>query len=384
MVIEGNFDDIRAYRDDEIPAAIERIVSDPLLVPAARYAFPDLDIEVVKQMLRQCKTTNDIQIKVMYHVVNNIVKSTSSGFESMGAERVKSDTNGWLFISNHRDITLDAMLMQFVLFRHQLPTTDISLGDNLLRPEIVFEICKANNMVRIIRKDDVSQREFLENSRHLAEYIRLRIVQEGRSLWIAQRNGRTKDGFDMTEPGLIKMFTLSGTGNFEEDFAELHIAPVAISYEFEPCDVLKAIELCRRQSEEPYRKAENEDLISILTGLKSYKGAINMTFCEPIQREELHAIAELPRVEQCKALAELIDSRIHKEYRLFANNYIAYDMLHETDQFASKYDAVDKGRFEAHLAKAREAFVAAGVEVECAYRFLLGIYANPIESKMKY
>lgn len=384
MIVEGNFDDIRAYRDDEIPSAIERIVADPLLASAARFVFPGVDIEVVKGMLRQCKTTNDIQTKVMYHVVNNIVKATASTFDSMGAERVKSDGHGWLFISNHRDITLDAMLMQFVLFRHQLPTTDISLGDNLLRPEIVFEICKANNMVRIIRKDDVSQREFLENSRHLAEYIRLRIVQDGRSLWIAQRNGRTKDGKDMTEPGLIKMFTLSGNGNFEEDFAELHIAPVAISYEFEPCDILKAIELCRRQSEEPYHKAANEDLTSILTGLKSYKGAISLTFCEPIAREELHTIAELPRVEQCKTLAELIDRRIHTEYRLYANNYLAYDMLHGGEQFASKYDMVDKQRFEAHLSKAREAFAEAGVDVECAYRFLLGIYANPVEAKLKY
>lgn len=376
------FDDIRAYRDEEIPAVVERIASDPLLIPAAQFVFPNLDIEQVRALIRTCQTTDDIQRKIMYPAIGGIIHQTMRRFTSAGAERVPA-TNGWLFVSNHRDITLDAMLMQYALFENNLPTTDISLGDNLLHTPLVFEICKANYMIKVIRKDDVPMREFLENSRHLSEYIRLRINQSGRSVWIAQRNGRTKDGNDMTEPGIIKMFGLSGEGDFAENFKHLHIAPVAISYQYEPCDVFKAVELCRRRSDVPYRKAENEDFLSILTGIKAYKGDTNLTFCEPITEQELEQIAQLPRAEQTKALAELMDNRIIKEYKLYDTNYIAYDILHDSRRFAKYYTAEAEQQFALYLVRANAQFDVMGVDKDVAREILLGIYANPVEAKLK-
>ena len=375
------FDDIRAYRDEEIPAVVERIASDPFLIPAAQFVFPNLDIEQVRNLIRSCQTTDDIQRKIMYPAIGGIIHRTMRKFTTSGCEGI-NDNNSWLFISNHRDITLDAMLMQYALFENNLPTTDISLGDNLLRTPLVIELCKANYMIKVIRKDDVTMREFLENSRHLSEYIRLRINDAHRSVWIAQRNGRTKDGIDITEPGIIKMFGLSGGADFVENFSQLHLAPVAISYQYEPCDVFKAVELCRRQSDTPYRKAENEDFLSILTGIRQYKGDTNLTFCEPITTQELEAVAELPRAEQCKALAEIIDRRIVSNYKLFDTNYIAYDIKHNTRRFEKYYDTVAEQQFAIHLVRSNAQFEVMGVDKDVAREILLGIYANPVEAKL--
>lgn len=375
------FDDIRAYRDEEIPAVVEKIASDPLLIPAAQFVFPNLDIEQVRNLISSCQTTDDIQRKIMYPAIGGIIHRTMRRFTTSGCEHL-TDKNSWLYISNHRDITLDAMLMQYALFEKNLPTTDISLGDNLLRTPLVFELCKANYMIKVIRKDDVTPREFLENSKHLSEYIRHRINDAHRSVWIAQRNGRTKDGIDMTEPGIIKMFSLSGSADVVENFSQLHIAPVAISYQYEPCDVFKAVELCRRRSGAPYQKAENEDFLSILTGIKAWKGDSHMTVCDPITTEELEAVAQLPRAEQCKALAEIIDKRIISGYKLYDTNYIAYDIKHGTRRFAKYYTAAAEQQFALYLVRSNAQFEVMGVDKDVARDILLGIYANPVEGKL--
>ena len=201
-------------------------------------------------------------------------------------------------------------------------------------------------------------------------------------MWIAQRNGRTKDGIDMTEPGIIKMFSLSGSADVVENFSQLHIAPVAISYQYEPCDVFKAVELCRRRSGAPYQKAENEDFLSILTGIKAYKGDANLTFCEPITTQELEQIAQLPRAEQCKALAEVVDRRIISEYKLFDTNYIAYDIKHGTRRFAKYYSKSMEQQFAIYLVRSNAQFEVMGVDKDVAREILLGIYANPVEAKL--
>ena len=375
------FDDIRAYNDDEIPAVVERIASDPLLIPAAQFAFPNLDIEQVRNLISTCRTTDDIQRKIMYPAIGGIIHRTMRKFTVEGSEHIATDCSS-LFVSNHRDITMDALLLQYALFENNLPTTDISLGDNLLRTPLVVELCKANYMIKVIRKDDVTMREFLENSKHLSEYIRHRITEAHRSVWIAQRNGRTKDGKDMTEPGIIKMFSLSGSNDFVESFSQLHLAPVAISYQYEPCDVLKAVELCRRATGEPYQKRENEDFLSILTGLKAYKGDGTLTFCEPITAEELQQVGELSRGEQSKALAELMDKRIITGYKLYDTNYIAYDIVHGTRRFKKYYTQYAESQFSLHLVHCNAKFDTMGVDKDAAREILLGIYANPVEAKL--
>ncbi len=371
-----SFDDIRAYYDDEIPAAMQRIADDPLLEPAARFAFPNTDIETIRAAIRTCRTTDQIQKTIMYPAIKRIIDTTIADFESAGTENVSAD-GGQLFISNHRDIVLDAFMLQFALFTHSLPTTDIALGDNLLRPQLVADICRANHMVKVIRKDDVSPREFLENSRHLTEYIRLRI-QNGRKMWIAQRNGRTKDGRDATDQGLLKMLGMSGEGDFAKDFGQLKITPVSISYQYETCDIQKALELTARMSGEPYHKKQNEDFESIMSGILSPKGNVSITICEPISDDQLRTIGEMPKAEAYKALTDLLDRRIIENYRLHDTNYIAHDILHGERRYADRYTPEQEQVFRARLAKAEEHF---GAAADTAREIYLGIYANPVDAK---
>ena len=377
-----SFDDIRAYRDDEIPAAVQRIADDPLLAPAVRFAFPGMDIEAVRAAIRSCRTTEQIQRKIMYPVIKRILDSSVAGLDSCGTENVTPE-GGQLFISNHRDIVLDAFLLQFVLFTHSLPTTDIALGDNLLHPQLVADIFRVNHMVKVIRKDDIPPREFLENSRHLTEYIRMRI-ESGRKVWIAQRNGRTKDGRDATDQGLLKMLGMSGTGDFERDFGQLKITPVSISYQYETCDVQKALELTERMSGTPYRKRPNEDFYSIISGILSPKGDIAIAVCQPIEGEELHAMGAMPRPDAYKALTDAIDRRIIDNYRLHDTNYIAHDILHGSRRFADRYTAAQEQAFRSRLAAAESHFGEAAESADTAKtarEIYLGIYANPIDAK---
>lgn len=371
-----SFDDIRAYYDDEIPVAMQRIADDPLLEPAAGFAFPGMDIEAVRAAIRACRTTDQIQREIMYPAIKRIIDATIAEFTASGIENVSPD-DGQLFISNHRDIVLDAFMLQFALFTRSLPTTDIALGDNLLRPQLVADICRANHMVKVIRKDDVSPREFLENSRHLTEYIRLRI-ESGRKMWIAQRNGRTKDGRDATDQGLLKMLGMSGEGDFAKDFGQLKITPVSISYQYETCDIQKALELTARMSGEPYRKKPNEDFESIMSGIVSPKGNVCITICEPVSDEELHVIGEMPKAEAYKALTDLIDRRIIDAYRLHDTNYIAHDILHGERRYADRYTPEQERTFRERLAKAEERF---GDAAGTAREIYLGIYANPVDAK---
>lgn len=380
--MEDIYADIRPYNDDEIPQAMERVASDPLLKYVADYAFPGMELGKVQALIRSLRTTEEIQSKLMYGIIRHIVQTSVTDFTVGGVEKFE-DGRGRLLVTNHRDITLDAFMLQYVFYSSGLPTSDITLGDNLLRPQFVVDLCRSNRMIKIIRKNDVSPREFLENSRHLSEYLRLRI-NSGRSIWIAQRNGRTKDGIDMTEPGLLKMLGMGSAESFERNFAELNITPVSISYEIEPCDMLKAIELAHVATGETYHKSENEDQTSILTGILSPKGQVHIEICDRITEEELAEIARLPRAEQCKALAEAIDSRIIPSYHLFGTSYISHDILSGNGMYSSMYTAAQKSGFEKHLEKCREGFAAAGVDIATAERILLGIYANPVDRVTEY
>lgn len=375
--MEDIYSDIRPFNDNEIPAAMNRIAEDPLLIPVVQYSFPGKDIEEIKSLIRSFRTVEEIQANFLYGVIDSIIKKTVKELSFSGLENF-DDGKGRLLISNHRDITLDAFILQYIFFRAGLPTSDITLGDNLLKPDIVVDLCRSNRMIKIIRKDDISPREFLENSRHLSEFLRMRIGM-GRSIWIAQRNGRTKDGIDLTEPGLLKMVGMGSDEGFARNYDELGITPVAISYEYEPCDILKAIELTRKLSGEPYHKSENEDLTSILTGIRQKKGDVHFSITGRITLEELSAIEELPRGEQCKALADLIDSRILPSYRLFDTNYIASDLREGSDRYRSMYTRSQKDAFLGHLETCRQAFLEADVDTIQAQDILLGIYANPVE-----
>ena len=378
---EDLYSDIRPYNDDEIPAALERIVNDPFFVPAVNFAFPDADMERIAEVVRTCKTVDQLQERVMISIIQRIIEATIDNFTSSGVENIEKG-KGYLYISNHRDITLDSFLLQYVLFTNGLPTTATTLGDNLLRNQFVIDICRINRAVRVIRKTgDISPREFLSNSMHLAEYIRW-YISKGKSMWIAQRNGRTKDGIDATDQGVLKMVSLSGPNDFVENFSELSIAPIAISYQYEPCDIRKAIETTVTMLGGTYKKGNHEDENSILYGIRMPKGDVNITICEPITREELEECGALPKAEAYKRLKEIIDQRIYKNYKLHDTNYIAHDLLHRSKQYSEHYTPAAVKKFKGRMAYAEARFLEYGLDLKTARKVYLGIYAGPVETKI--
>ena len=378
---EDLYSDIRPYNDDEIPAALERIVNDPFFVPAVNFAFPDADMERIAEVVRTCKTVDQLQERVMFSIIKRIIDATIDNFTSSGVDQIEKG-KGYLYISNHRDITLDSFLLQYALYMNGLPTTATTLGDNLLRTQFVTDICRINRAVRVIRKtEEISPREFLQNSMHLAEYIRWYISQ-GKSMWIAQRNGRTKDGIDATDQGVLKMVSLSGPSDFVENFSELSIAPIAISYQYEPCDIRKTIETTVTQMGGSYRKSDHEDENSILYGIRMPKGDVNITICEPITREELEECGALPKAEAYRRLKEIIDNRIYKNYKLHDTNYIAHDLLHRSKQHAEHYTPAAVKKFKGRMAYAEARFLEYGLDLKTARKVYLGIYAGPVDTKI--
>lgn len=372
------FDDIRPYNDSEVHPALERIVANPLLSNIAKYLFPGKDENLFKQLLLSCNTKDDFQIKVMSGVVEKILADTSKGLTYEGLEYFDGGAKH-LIVSNHRDIVLDSAIIQLILFRHDVPRTEIAVGDNLITSSFIEDITRCNRMIKVIRS--TSPREVYTTSKVLSEYMRYRVSNQISSIWIAQRNGRTKDGIDVTEQGLLKMFDMSGSGDFVKDFNELSIMPASISYEYEPCDILKAIELyiTRRQK---YVKAEGEDLNSILTGIMQPKGRIHIQFNEPLTEEEVRAAAELGKNERFKALGIAMDRKIIANYKLWPNNYIAYDMLNGEGRFADKYTAEEKVAFEGYLNAIMQKSDKMEVDKAELKEILLGIYANPVVGKM--
>ena len=371
-----NFDDIRPYYDEEIPAAMQRIADSKEFPLLASYVFPDRPLEEVRQEVIGYKTVYDFQHGVMYYVNKQILRRTTTGFSTTGIEQLSSEKN-YLFVSNHRDIMLDASLMQNTLSDHGFDSCEITFGENLMQGQLVIDVGKSNKMFKVARPG-ANPREFYKSSLHLSEYIRHTITEKHQSVWIAQRNGRTKDGIDRTDQGIIKMFGMSQTNDIIASLAELNIAPVAISYEWESCDVLKAIELYNRR-QGPYTKQPGEDLNSILTGITGQKGRVHLAFCEPVTEAQLRQLPCNSTNEFNKQVATLLDERICSAYHFTPNNYIAHDLREGKDEFREMYSQEEKDAFLQHLSileKFKEKY-----DIEVLKDILLGIYANPIDSK---
>lgn len=374
--MESMFDDIRPYNEEEISAAMHRIAENEYFPIISSYLFPDRSVDQVRNLLRSIDNVYDFQVKIMHEVNRSIIKQTIAEFSYGGLENISLDRS-YLYVSNHRDIMLDASLLQYILIENRIETTEISFGANLMQGEFVVDIGKANKMFCVERPSD-NKRDFYFASKHLSEYIRKAICERGSSVWIAQRNGRTKDGIDHTDQGLINMFRMSCPEDKISSIADLNILPVAVSYEWEPCDMLKAAEIlaCRKG---PYIKRAGEDMNSILTGVRQFKGRAHFEICRSVTADELDLYADSTSNDFNKQVAQLVDSRICAAYRLWPNNYIAHDMLSRSERYASFYTAEQRETFEQHLALAE-----AMDDGEALKEILLGIYANPVDSKERY
>ena len=344
------FDDIRPYYDSEIPSAMERIASDPVFPIIAAYVMPGIPLEAAKRKVLSIKTARQLQEDIMAGVIAEILSKSSDGMTYEGLEHI-DPSGAYLFISNHRDIMLDAAILQYILVINNLPSTEITFGANLMNPRIVVDIGKANRMFRVERPSAAtSAREFYNISRHLSDYIRYTVTGKNASVWIAQRNGRTKDGVDKTDQGVIKMLGLSAEGDQVRAMADLHITPMAISYEYEPCDFAKVAETAALERQGYYTKKTGEDLNSILSGVTTPKGRIHVKICKPLTEEDFAPFAGLPGNGFNRAVASLLDSRIRPAYKIMPTAYIASDILSGNDlQDNPNYTEAEASAFLNHI-----------------------------------
>lgn len=326
------FIDIEPYFDEQIPEAIQRILADPVLPMHVKWVNPNVDYNKFCEHLAQVTTVDEMQRNVMIPMLIHILRDTARYFTYEGLEHLDPKKQ-YLFVSNHRDITLDAAFLNMILNRNGIPTAEIAFGDNLIANKLIGELARCNKMFPIARSG--SRKDFYKASLLTSSYIRYCITEKGNNVWIAQRNGRTKDGNDRTEPGLLKMFSMSGPKDFEENMNQLHIVPVAVSYEFEPCADRKVHEIHEVIENGNYIKSPTEDLESIMQGMHDQKRDIHFCICPPITPEEIHECAMAESSDEnisrsnaaYSALAQLIDRRIHTGFKIFPNNEQMYELL---------------------------------------------------------
>lgn len=371
------FDAIRPFYDSEINEALHAVVNHPMMKTMMNFTFPDVEDEVWKEQLKKTHSIRDFQCNFIYNTIQKVLEKSSEGLTTSGFEKLEPNTS-YLFISNHRDILLDTTLLNVCLFEHGLVMTASAIGDNLVKKAFLATLAKLNRNFLVLR--GLSPREMLQSSKLLSEYMGQLLLRENRSVWIAQREGRTKDGNDETNPGVLKMI---GMASDEEDlmnyFKKLKIVPVSISYEYDPTDVLKMPQLMAEANNEVYVKDKNEDFMNIISGIMGTKKRIHISVGDVLDSEIDQIVAENDNVnKQVQALAQAIDDVILKNYQLWPTNFIAYDILNETDKFAHKYKESEKQLFERRLE------MRIGSDNPVTRQGFLAMYANPVVNKLKY
>ena len=346
----SQFDSIRPFYDAEVNAAIREIVDDPMLEAMMQFTFPEDQAKSWKDRMKHTHSLRDFQINFIYPAVRKVLEMSSEGLTVGGFEQLEPNTS-YLFVSNHRDIILDTSLLNACLYENGLVMTTSAIGDNLIKKPFLQIFSRLNRNFAIRR--GLSGRALLESSQLASQFIHKSLLRENRSVWTAQREGRTKDGNDSTQKGVLKMLTLAEKGSSPFNFFEkIQLVPVSISYEYDPTDSLKIPELIAKSKEEIYVKGENEDFITLLSGIMGSKKRIHIQV-NKVMTEEVRQLKkeELTQNEKLSKLGELIDQEIWKGYKLWPSNYIAHDLLHQKNQFTAQYTAAEKTSFEKRLSQ---------------------------------
>ncbi|MBR5835542.1 MAG: 1-acyl-sn-glycerol-3-phosphate acyltransferase [Bacteroidales bacterium] len=370
------FKSISPYTDEEAVVALGKLADHPLLSQFSLMFFPDQSPEFLKGIFKSLKSVDQFQELVMSRFVEWVLEQTVTEFTYEGIENIDPEKR-FLTLSNHRDIIFDPAIVQLVLFRNNIPLTEIAVGDNLVSSETIEYLLRSNRMIKVVR--GISARELYLSSQMLSKYIRVNVTNQRSSIWLAQRQGRTKNGYDTTEQGLLKMLDMSGSDDFQKNFEELNITPMSISYEYEPCDILKARELLISRTQK-YVKAEGEDLNSILVGIKQPKGNVHLTICKPLTAEEIAAAAACDKNERYQQIRHAVDVRVIDGYRLWKNNYMAYDMINESTKYADRYEQADVEKFSAYM-QHQLSTVEPELDKDELRKIFLEIYANPVVTK---
>ncbi|HET8886343.1 MAG TPA: 1-acyl-sn-glycerol-3-phosphate acyltransferase [Salinimicrobium sp.] len=368
----SEFDNIRFYKDEEVQGALQEYKKHPMIKALLHFTFPKKPMDVIYETLKECHSIRDFQTEIIYHSVQKVLEKSSEGLSYEGFEKLKKDES-YLFISNHRDIILDTSLLNCTLFENDLVMTASAIGDNLVQKPFLMALSKLNRNFLVQR--NLPPREMLKSSQNLSLYIKKLLLEDKRSVWMAQREGRTKDGSDVTQQGVLKMLAMAkGKESLPEYFSKLKIVPVAISYEFDPTDIMKMSELIAKKLQKAYVKTANEDFISILKGAIGNKGRIHITAGEIFDSKKLGKVVDedAPMNEQLQGIATAIDENIYNNYKLWPSNYVATDLLNEDNKYASFYSLKEKRQFERRVSKRVDE------SDPIARNSYLLMYANPV------
>lgn len=373
------YDDIRPFDPEELPAAFERLLSDAQFQQVLGYLYPGVPLETVKTKMMACKTNLEFQLAFCYGFLKDLMAKASKGFD-MNVEAVDV-TKRYTFVSNHRDIVLDSALLDVLLYDAGFNTTcEIAIGDNLLSLPWVKDLVRLNKSFIVQRS--LSPREFLMASKKMAEYMHYVVGEKNDNIWIAQREGRAKDSNDRTQPSILKMMAMGGEGSPVDRLRQLHIVPLAISYEYDPCDFMKAAEFQLRRDVPGWKKTALDDVNSMRTGIMGYKGEVHY-HCAPCIDGFLDNLSpDIPKTKVFDVIAEHIDKEIFRNYRLYPSNYIALDMLEGNEAHAGRYTAEDKAVFEKYLQGQIARIDIPNKDEAFLRERMLTMYANPARNSL--
>ena len=376
MVDLSEFEGISPYTDAEAAEALSKLAEFPLLPAISQKVFPNEEPDFLKNTLKSINTIDEFQVLVMQKFVRWVIETTAKNFSYDSIANIDPNKK-FLALSNHRDIILDPAITQLVLYANGIPMTEIAVGDNLITNQTIEWLIRSNRMIKVVR--GISARELYLSSQLLSKYIRLKITENRSSIWLAQRQGRTKNGYDITEQGLLKMLDMSGQADFQTNFEELNIIPMSISYEIEPCDILKARELVISRKQK-YVKGKDEDWNSIMTGILQQKGNIHLNIGTQLTSDEIAEAAKCDKNDRYQLIRHAVDLRVIEGYKLWKNNYVAYDLLNHSFKYSDKYDISDIEKFVAYMEHQLDT-VEKELNREDLRRIFLGIYANPVVTK---
>lgn len=384
MSLTTDFSDIAPFDDSLFSSKMAALVKEPGFEHAVRYVMPDVSYTDFCQSLLSITDKETFQRKIMWPFLEQLSRQTTDGISADGLDNI-SPSRAYTFVTNHRDIVLDASFLNLCFLRRGIPTSEVAIGDNLLIFDWITDLVKLNKSF-IVRRG-LRLTKAYEASKHLSAYIHHAILDKKQSVWIAQREGRAKDSNDLTQEAVVKMLGIAGGGSLAENIADLNIVPVAISYEYDPNDYLKAREFLLRRLDPEFKKSQHDDLFSMETGLLGRKGKVHFSVGSCINDRLSDIPADADRQETARRICHFIDCAIHSGYHIYPINYIAHDLLHHATTFAGNYTAEERRAFTDYIEGQLSKVEITGSDISELDRsfmreMLLTMYANPLKNKL--
>ena len=376
-MIPEDFKDMRPFEPEELPAAYDSLLADPTFRAVVGMVMPQIPADALGPMMHDCKTILDFQYTFIRPLLDGVIKKCTTGLTSdLNTLGLSKEKENYTYISNHRDIVLDSGLLDMVLFTQMgLNTVEIAIGDNLLIYPWIKTLVRLNRSFIVTRKGGI--REMLQSSIRLSSYMHYVINEKKAPVWIAQREGRSKDSTDHTQESLLKMFAMGGEGTPAERLISLNLAPLAISYEYDPCDWLKAMEFQLKRDNPDHKKSQADDLANMKTGIFGYKGQVHYQSAECMNDFITALPSDMPKNDFYTTIAQEIDRRIYSNYRLYPGNFVAIDLLQGGDNYADRYTAEERATFEKYLAGQLQKIDMPNKDEAFLRTKILEMYANP-------